>query len=205
MTPPRVKICGITRLEDAALAADLGAAAIGFVLWPLSPREITVAAAREIAQALPPKVARVGVFVDQSPQIVADFVKAIGLDAVQMHGDRDIAEYRDVRARLIRAMPVETEADVAAANALPAHVTLLVEAADRVKWGGTGRRADWTRAAELARRRPTILAGGLTPETVKEAIATVHPWAVDVSSGVEEAPGIKSADRLKRFFDAVQQ
>lgn len=205
MTRPRVKICGITRLEDAALAADLGAAAIGFVLWPASPREVSVPAARAIALALPPHVARVGVFVDQPPQIVAEMVKAIGLDAVQVHGDRDVEEYRDAGARLIRAMPVETVADVAAARAVPPDVAVLVDAADRVKWGGTGRRANWTRAAEMARRRPLILSGGLTAETVKEAIAMVHPWAVDVSSGVEEAPGIKSADRLRRFFDAVQQ
>jgi phosphoribosylanthranilate isomerase len=164
-----------------------------------------VVAAREIAKALPSHIARVGVFVDQAPAVVAELVNAIGLDAVQMHGDRDISEYRDIRARLIRAMPIETDEAIAAADALPADIALLVDAADRVKWGGTGRRANWTRAAEIARRRPVILAGGLTPENVKEAIDMVHPWAVDVSSGVEESPGIKSADRLRRFFDAVQQ
>jgi phosphoribosylanthranilate isomerase len=202
---PRVKICGITRVGDAELAAELGAAAIGFVLWPTSPRELPAATAREIAKVLPAHVARVGVFVDQPPAVVAELVNAIGLDAVQMHGDRDIGEYRDIRARLIRAMPIETDEAIAAADALPEDITLLVDAADRVKWGGTGRRANWTRAAEIARRRPVILAGGLTPENVREAIDVVHPWAVDVSSGVEESPGIKSADRLRRFFDAVQQ
>ena len=201
----RVKICGITRVEDAALAADLGAAAIGFVLWPTSPREVPVTTARDIARALPAHVARVGVFVDQSPAVVAEMVSAIGLDAIQMHGDRDIAEYREIRARRIRAMPIETDAAMAAAEDLPADVALLIDATDRVRWGGTGRRANWARAAEIARRRPVILAGGLTAETVREAIDVVHPWAVDVSSGVEDAPGIKSADRLKRFFDAVQQ
>lgn len=205
MTTPRVKICGIRRLEDATLAADLGAGAIGFVLWPASPREISVDAARAIAHALPDNVDRVGVFVDQPPDVVAAFVTAIGLDAVQLHGNRDVEDYRDVRARLIRAMPLDTDDDMAAAEALPADVALLVDAADRVRWGGTGRRANWARAAEMAKQRPVILAGGLTPETVKEAIEMVHPWAVDVSSGVEDAPGIKSADRLKRFFDAVQQ
>jgi len=205
MTTPRVKICGITRVEDAALAVDLGAAAIGFVLWPGSPREVSSDTARTIAEALPPQVDLVGVFVDQPPDVVAELVKAIGLDAVQIHGDRDVEEYRSVGALLIRAMPLETDADVTSAEGLASDVALLVDAADRVKWGGTGRRANWTRAAEVARRRPVILAGGLTPETVREAVEMVHPWAVDVSSGVEDAPGIKSADRLRRFFDAVQQ
>lgn len=205
MTTPRVKICGITRLEDATLAAELGAGAIGFVLWPGSPREVPTDTARAIAQTLPSHVDRVGVFVDQPPDVIAQLVKAIGLDAVQIHGDRDVEEYRGVGALLIRAMPLDTDADVTAAEGVASDVALLVDAADREKWGGTGRRANWTRAAELARRRPVILAGGLTPESVRDAIAIVHPWAVDVSSGVEDAPGIKNADRLKRFFDAVQQ
>ena len=205
MTPPRVKICGITRLEDARLAVELGAGAIGFVLWPTSPRKVSVDTARAIAQSLPSHVDRVGVFVDQPPDVVAALVKTIGLDVVQVHGDRDIEDYRNVGARLIRAMPLESDADAAAAEELPEDVALLVDAADRVKWGGTGRRANWTRAAEMGKRRRVILAGGLTSETVREAIDVVHPWAVDVSSGVEDAPGIKSPERLRRFFDAVHQ
>jgi phosphoribosylanthranilate isomerase len=200
---PRIKVCGITRGEDALEAVRLGASALGFVFWPKSPRVVSVAAARDIASGVPALVARIGVFVDATADDVARITDEVGLDGVQLHGDERVETYERVKSRLIKAVSLDTDADVARAAALPAHVTTLVDAADRVRRGGTGRVADWTQAAALAARRPVILAGGLTAENVGEAVRLVRPWAVDVSSGIETAPGIKSRDRLDAFFAAV--
>jgi phosphoribosylanthranilate isomerase len=200
---PRVKVCGITRIEDASEAVRLGAAALGFVFWPASPRAISVEAAREVTGAVPPLVARVGVFVDASADDVARIADEVGLDAVQLHGDERIDGYARVKSRLIKAVTLNSDDDVFGAAALPAHVTTLVDATDRVRRGGTGQLADWRHAAALAARRPIILAGGLTADNVAGAIKQVRPWALDVSSGVESAPGIKSRERLEAFFAAV--
>src|SRR5437016_4673618 len=170
MKPPRVKICGITRLDDASLAVELGASAIGFVLWPQSPRVVTPLVARRIAESIPPFVTRVGVFVDQSPDEIAAMISEIRLDAVQIHGNVSIDAYRGLPARLVRAVALEHDDALRSVESLPAQITVLVDAADAVRWGGTGRHADWQRAATLARRRPTILAGGLTAENVGAAI-----------------------------------
>ncbi|HEX7780182.1 MAG TPA: phosphoribosylanthranilate isomerase [Vicinamibacterales bacterium] len=200
---PRVKVCGITRVEDASEAVRLGAAALGFVFWPASPRAISVQAAREVTSAVPPLVARVGVFVDASADDVARIADEVGLDAVQLHGDERIDGYARVKSRLIKAVTLNSDDDVFGAAALPAHVTTLVDATDRLRRGGTGQLADWSHAAALASRRPIILAGGLTAGNVAGAIKQVRPWALDVSSGVESAPGIKSRERLEAFFAAV--
>ena len=200
---PRVKVCGITRVDDAAAAVELGAAALGFVFWPRSPRRITVETAREIGGTLPPFVARIGVFVDMPADDVGRIVDEARLDGVQLHGDEKPDQYRGLKARLLKAVTLDSDTDVKAAATLPAHVTVLVDATDRVRRGGTGKIADWTNAAALAAQRPVILAGGLTVANVGEAIRQVRPWAVDVSSGVESAPGIKSRERLEAFFAAV--
>jgi phosphoribosylanthranilate isomerase len=200
---PRIKVCGITRVEDAAEAIRLGAAAVGFVFWPDSPRLVSVPAAREIAAGVPPFVARIGVFVNAPVDEVTRVVETVGLDAVQLHGDEGVHQYERVKSRLIKAVTLVSDADVARAATLPAHVTTLVDATDRVRRGGTGQVADWSQAAALAARRPVILAGGLTAENVGAAVRRVRPWALDVSSGVESAPGIKSRARLEAFFAAV--
>lgn len=200
---PRIKVCGITRAEDAAEAVRLGAAALGFVFWPKSPRVLSVQAARDIAAGVPPFVARIGVFVDTTADDVARIVDEVGLDGVQLHGDERVDRYERVKSRLIKAVTLESGEDVMRAATLPAYVTTLVDAADRVRRGGTGQVADWSQAAALAARRPVILAGGLTAENVGEAVRSVRPWALDVSSGVETAPGIKTRERLEAFFAAV--
>lgn len=205
MTRTRVKVCGLTRAQDAALAVELGADAVGFVLWSRSPRAVDPDRASAIARAVPAFVARVGVFVNASPTDVRQTASTVGLDAVQLHGDESVADFAGAAPSVIKAVTVETEADVEAASALPPEVTVLVDAADCERRGGTGARANWAHAAELARRRPVILAGGLTAETVQEAIDRVHPWAIDVSSGVEERPGVKSADKLRAFFAALRR
>lgn len=197
----RVKICGITRGEDALLAADLGAAAIGFVLWPGSPRFIEPARAREIARALPPFVTPVGVFVDQAAGHVKDVASVVGLGAIQLHGSEDLGYARTLGRRVIKAASVDHA--LTPAGFWPLDVTLLLDALDGARRGGTGQTVDWERASVLAAKRRIILAGGLRPENVGEAIHRVKPFAIDVSSGVEISPGVKDADRLRALFAAV--
>lgn len=204
MKPVRVKVCGITRAEDATRAAELGATAVGFVLWEPSPRAVSVLAAARLAAAVPAGVSRIGVFVDATPAEVSRAVREVGLDAVQLHGDEPVGEFFGVAARLLKAVTLETREDVDAAAGLPAEVTVLVDATDRVRRGGTGRRADWSLAAALSARREVWLAGGLTVENVAEAIRHVRPAAVDVSSGVESSPGVKDATRLAAFLAATR-
>lgn len=204
MARPRVKICGLTRWEDADLAVRLGADALGFILWRGSPRHISTSDIAELTRRLPPLVTRVGVVVDMPPGQIDATARAGGLDVMQLHGDEVVAEYAGT-TRLIKGMSVECEDDVAAALALPPHITVLVDAADRARRGGTGQRANWTYAAKVAQHRPVILAGGLTAESIVEAVERVGPWAVDVSSGVEDAPGIKNARRMENLFRALEQ
>ena len=199
----RVKICGITRLADARLAIDLGADAVGFILWPNSPRARSVEDVRRITKDLPPFVTRVGVFVNQSPDDVRAAIMDAGLDVAQLHGDEDVADYAALGARIVRGVPLTDDEALDRAMALPEHVTPLVDASDRARRGGTGQLADWHRAARLARERPILLAGGITPENAVDAVRAVRPWGLDVSSGIEDAPGIKNHDRLRLLFDVV--
>ena len=204
-TRTRVKICGLTRFEDAALAVELGADALGFVFWPESPRAVTPDAVREIVGHLSPLPVRVGVFVNAPVDEVVRVSEIARLDVVQLHGDEDVHMYTRVRPRVIKAVQVSSEAVLEAAMRLPAAVVPLVDALDQVRRGGTGQMADWSGAARLARHRPAILAGGLTEQNVAEAIVQVRPWAVDVSSGVEWKPGLKSPDRMRAFFRRVRE
>jgi phosphoribosylanthranilate isomerase len=204
MPATRVKICGICRAEDASRAVALGASAIGFVFWPSSPRYIEPARAREIAAQLPPQVTAVGVFVDQPPADVAEVAALVPLGAVQLHGTESIGAFAHITQPLIKAVAVTADFDVARLADIPPFVTVLLDAHDPIRRGGTGRTIDWTVAAEIARRRPTILSGGLTSANVAEAIARVRPHMIDVSSGVESAPGRKDDDKLKEFFAAIE-
>jgi phosphoribosylanthranilate isomerase len=199
----RVKICGITRLEDAEAAVGLGADAIGFILWPKSPRVISLDEAARIANALPPFVTRVGVFVNPSLNEAREAVDRVGLDAVQLHGDETPAAFRALPVRCLKVATLESDDDIRAVAAWPADVMPLVDAADRERRGGTGRVANWTRAAQVSFVRPIVLSGGLTADNVSQAIAATRPWAVDVSSGVETSPGVKSVERMEKFFAAV--
>jgi phosphoribosylanthranilate isomerase len=203
MIRPRVKICGLTRLEDAERAVELGAHAVGFIFWPRSPRVVDADRARVIARALPPFVTRVGVFVNATPADVARIADAVGLDAVQLHGDEALSAFDVTGRRIVRALSLTTRDDLDRALALPAAVLPLADTSDPVRRGGTGRTADWDLAAALARQRRMALAGGLTPANVVEAVRHVRPWAVDVASGVESAPGIKDPDKLREFLTGV--
>jgi phosphoribosylanthranilate isomerase len=198
----RVKVCGITAPEDAVLAAELGASAIGLVFWPSSPRFVTRQRAREIVAALPAFVSTVGVFVNQ-PEDARALAGELRLSAVQLHGDEHVEDYRDLPSRVIKAVAVNGDAAREAAATLPPDVTVLLDAHDPVRRGGTGRVIDWSVASAIARERRVVLSGGLHAGNVAAAIAAVKPYAVDVSSGVESAPGKKDPAKLRALFAAL--
>ncbi len=222
--PTRVKICGITRSDDAELAVELGAAALGFNFYPPSPRYIEPAPAREIIRRLPPFVTAVGVFADEPDvaHIVAVADEA-GVRAVQLHGTNLPGDDAFGRYPVIWAMGVGSDPERDAPqevkraawgalvetlmqeSMLPrSHVqTVLLDTADPLLRGGTGRTFHWKYARRIAERRRVILAGGLTPENVGEAIKQVHPYAVDVATGVECSPGVKDPAKLRAFFAEV--
>jgi phosphoribosylanthranilate isomerase len=194
-----VKICGITLSEDAEAAVKAGAAAIGFVFWPGSPRFIDPYRARAIAATLPPFVTTVGVFVNQPIEYVTGVASLVRLGAVQLHGDETIEYAAALSGPVVKALsPGDGQAAV-----WPARTMLLLDVHDPVRRGGTGRTIDWTAAARVAAERRVLLAGGLTPENVAEAVLRVRPFGIDVSSGVERAPGIKDHQRLRALFEAV--
>ena len=199
-----VKICGITRLEDAEAAVACGANALGFVFWPTSPRFIDPYRARAIVSTLPPFVTAVGVFVNQATDHVNGVATLAGLGAVQLHGDETVADASGITRPVLKAIAIAESSDEEIER-WPRHVTPLLDVHDSVRRGGTGRTVDWTRAAAIARRRRIVLAGGLTPDNVADAIARVGPFGIDVSSGVEKSPGVKDHDRLRALFHAVSE
>jgi len=193
-----LKVCGITSLGDALHAVEHGATAIGFVFWPRSPRCISADDAADIVAELPEDVTTVGVFVNESVDGIRSIVAKTRITAVQLHGDEPPDYAYAIGHPILRSATVQNAADVS--GAWPASTTLLVDAADPVRRGGTGQTVDWSRAAPLARLRPIVLAGGLTPDNVAEAVATVRPYGVDVSSGVEASPGVKDHDKVAQFL-----
>ena len=189
-----VKICGITRLEDAEAAARFGASYVGFVLWPNSPRAATLDVVRSIIAQLPGGVTPVGVFVDPTVDEINAAADA-GIRVAQVHADHD-ASYEQARVPVIRAVHL-------AANGLEPDVSddlIVLDAHDPVKRGGTGTTVDWQRAAKIAKERRIILAGGLTAANVGDAIRAVQPYAVDVASGVEAKPGVKDHKKMEEFI-----
>jgi phosphoribosylanthranilate isomerase len=198
-----VKICGVTRLEDARLAVELGASAIGFIFWPASPRYIPPSRAAEIVEALPPRVASIGVFVDQTRNFVWNAAEQVGLTALQLHGSETVAFAGALPRPVIKAVPVTADFPLEAVMKIPLSITVLLDAHDPVKRGGTGETIDWSVAAAVAWRRPIFLSGGLHAGNIREAIARVNPHAVDISSGVESAPGIKDPVKLHALFAAL--
>ena len=193
-----MKICGITRVADAVHAAEQGATAIGFVLWARSPRAITVERAAEIAAELPPHVMRVGVFVNEPVENIRSIAERAHLTAIQLHGD----EPPDYAAAL--DWPVFRAVSMAdlnyATEAWTSETALLVDNIDPVRRGGTGAVIDWSQAAAVAQTRRVVLAGGLTVDNVASAIRAVRPFGVDVSSGVEAAPGVKDSQKVTEFI-----
>jgi phosphoribosylanthranilate isomerase len=204
--PTRVKICGLTRLEDAQYAVELGAAALGFNFYPPSPRYIEPAAARAIVKRLPPFVTAVGVFANETDAgHVISLAREAGVTTVQVHGPRfpALPELLSVFT-LVVAVAVRQDFKPAELGKIEASAYLL-DAYDPDRLGGTGKTFAWNAARDAKQYGPIILAGGLTPENVARAVREVRPFAVDVASGVESAPGIKDPAKLRAFFAAVAE
>ena len=199
----KIKICGITELDDALHALDCGADALGFVFYERSPRVITRKRAQAIIAKLPPFVTVVGLFVNEDPSIVREIADDCNLDVIQYHGDESPEIVRMAPRRAIRALRIRESDTLDEINRYPAS-GLLLDAWVTGAFGGTGVLCNWELAAEFAKKRPVILAGGLTPENVAAAIQTVRPYGVDVSSGVEEAPGRKDQKKVAAFIKAAQ-
>jgi phosphoribosylanthranilate isomerase len=200
----RVKICGITRWEDAQLAVELGAVAVGFNFYPPSPRHIDPAAARAIVLKLPPLITAVGIFANESDgEHVAHVARESRVNVVQLHGPRfppidgALADFTRIRAVAVREGFQPEMLRELAGDAF------LLDAFDPELLGGTGKPFNWSLAREANRFGTIILAGGLTPENVGRAIREVRPFAVDVASGVEAMPGVKDASKLRAFFQEV--
>jgi phosphoribosylanthranilate isomerase len=191
-----VKVCGITSEEDALLAVALGADAVGFVLAP-SPRQITQVVAGDIARRIPPEVITVGVFRNESKERVVEAVHTIGFKAAQLHGRETVADARWIRERVPLTIMAFAAGDRAIANAAAYGADLVLLDAPSP---GSGEVFDWRLAEGVADGTRLLLAGGLDPDNVARAIGLVHPWGVDVSSGVESSPGVKDPAKLRAFI-----
>ena len=199
-----VKICGLTRLEDGIAAAEAGAEAIGLMLYEKSPRYIGMQKAAELSRALPQFLIRVGVFANASEDFVQRAISECGLNIAQFHGDESPEFCLRFPVMTIKAFPMK---DAGSLNALADYHTnaFLLDAYDPDKLGGTGARFNWDLAIQAHNfGKPIFLAGGLTPENVAEAVDKVRPYAVDVSSGVESAPGIKDHDKIRALIKAAK-
>jgi len=192
------KICGVTRVGDALHAVREGATAIGFVFWKGSPRYIEPERAGEIVAALPAHVTTVGVFVNETVDGVRETARVAGLRMVQLHGDETPVYVEQIDQPVMRAVTLDTVVDTA--KTWPAETTLLLDSTDPSRRGAGRAAVDWSRAALLTPGRRVVLAGGLTPDNIEEAIVTVRPMGVDVASGVESAPGVKDLDKVARFL-----
>jgi phosphoribosylanthranilate isomerase len=200
----RVKICGITSAEDAAVAVEAGADALGFVFVPGTPRLVHPDVARRIVMDLPPFVTTVGVFVDQPLDNVLHIAEHCRLQAVQLHGDEPEEYSRSIPVRVIRAIRVRDARDLTPIATYPAHAFLL-DAFVEGRAGGTGTPISWDLARQAKGKVPIILSGGLRPETVAQAVRVVRPYGVDVSSGVETSPGRKGREKVREFIAAVRE
>ena len=203
MRRTRVKICGITRPEHARAAADVGTDAIGLMFYEPSPRYVTRERAREVCAALPPLISVVGVFVNPEPREVEVVVEDLPIDMLQFHGDEPPDLCAKAGKPYLKAVRVRTRDDIVRASARYSDArALLLDAHHDALWGGTGTQFDWNMVPDDV-NHPIVLAGGLTPENVADAIRLVRPFAVDVSGGVESAPGVKDARSMEQFLKEV--
>jgi phosphoribosylanthranilate isomerase len=212
-TPTRVKICGITRLEDAELAVELGTWAVGMVFYEPSPRRCSLAEAQLITAALRRRVELCGVFVNAHMDQIVDVSEQLGLTLLQLHGDEGPSfcgeAARRTGAHVVKALQVSDIGDIRDAARFHTDFHLLdarsAKPGHEALRGGTGETFDWKLLAERRSKTPLILSGGLDPDNVSEAIERVRPFAVDTASGTESAPGRKDPVRLRDFFAAVEQ
>ena len=201
----KVKVCGITNIGDARAAVEYGADALGLV-FARSPRQVGVEEAREVAEALPEGVLKVGVFVNEEPGEVFRVATAVGLDYVQLHGDEGpevVTELRDRGVKVIKALRVRDEGSLAVLERFDADLFLLDAYSEKAR-GGTGERFDWGLAKSLKGRDNILVSGGLAPENVGEAIRLFEPYGVDASSSLESSPGKKDKERVRRFIFAAR-
>ena len=204
--PSRVKICGITNLDDALAASRSGARTLGFVFHPPSPRSISPEQARDIIRGLPEGMVTIGVFVNRSPQEVGATARICGLSAVQLHGEEPDEWLGEIGVPAIKAFRVRIAADLDGLGRFPSASAYLLDAWSSRAAGGTGEPWDWALGREIPQLdKPLVLAGGLSPDNVTVAIRRIRPAAVDVSSGVEASPGIKDHDKIDLFITRVQE
>ena len=203
----KIKICGITNIEDALAAVEAGADALGFNFYRESPRFVKSDVVKRIVAKLPPFVVPVGVFVNEDVKIVRDWMDDCGLAVAQLHGDEAPA-YCDLLGRpVLKAIRLKDRGSLLALAEYKGRSRVrgfVLDAFSTVSYGGTGQVTDWELAAEVAKSAPVILAGGLTPENVAEAIQRVTPCGVDVSSGVESRPGKKDHAKIRAFINAAK-
>lgn len=203
----KVKVCGITNAEDARAAVEAGADALGFIFYAKSPRYVVPAVAARIIADLPPLVTLVGVFVNEEPATVRSIMDACGLAIAQLHGDENAAYCHDLSRPAMKALRLKDRGSLLALAEYQGRGGVRGFVLDRFSeaaYGGTGLITNWALAAEVAKSTRVLLAGGLTPDNVREAISTVRPYGVDVSSGVESAPGKKDHAKIFAFLDAVR-
>ena len=201
----RVKVCGITNLDDALAAVEVGAHALGFIFVPSSPRHITIEQAAHIISQLPPFVAKVGVFADVPMERVKEAMNVCPLDLAQLHGEESPAYCAALFPRAIKTFRVKDEEVLSLISNYQASAYLL-DTFDTAILGGTGQRFDWRIAQKaVALDRPIILSGGLNPDNIQEAVTMVRPYGVDVSSGVEARPGKKALRKMQQFFSRLRE
>ena len=203
----KVKICGITNVEDAAVAVEAGADAVGFVFHRKSPRAVEPALVKWIVATLPPLVTPVGVFVNEDVATVRAMMDDCGLALAQLHGDETAAYCEELARPVMKALRLKDRGSFLALAEFQGRAGVrgfILDSFSENVYGGTGEVTDWDLAAEAAKSATIVLAGGLTPENVAEAIRTVHPYGVDVSSGVESVPGKKDHGKVRAFLQAVQ-
>ena len=203
----KVKVCGITKAEDALAAVEAGADALGFIFYQKSPRYILPAVAANIIASLPPLVTPVGVFVNENLATVRSIMDTCGLALAQLHGDETASYCRELSRPAMKAFRLKDRGSLLALAEYRSRGGVrgfVLDKFSELAYGGTGQVTDWSLAAEVAKGTPVLLAGGLTPENVMEAIRTVRPYGVDVSSGVESAPGNKDHAKIRAFLDAVR-
>ena len=199
----KIKICGFTIAENARQAALAGVDAIGLNFYTKSPRHVNISSAREIVAALPPFVNKVGLFVNANPSLIDEVLCEVALDTLQFHGDESPSDCAQYEMPFIKAIRVSPELDlIKTANEYSQASALLLDTYQPDVYGGSGKSFDWS-LANIELDLPIILAGGLTPDNVSVAINTAQPYAVDVSSGVESAKGLKDIDKIRAFISSV--
>jgi phosphoribosylanthranilate isomerase len=200
-----IKICGITNVSDARMAAECGADALGFIFYPKSQRYVVPAKAKEIIQKLPSEIIKVGVFINHEIQEVREIAQFCGLNLIQLHGDES-PEYcaQFPLSSLIKAVSCQTGREIRELRNYPVGA-ILMDGRDPKQYGGTGKKSDWRLAIKVKETHPLILAGGLNKENIRKAIETVRPQAVDVNSGVEISPGKKDPRKITEIVRIVRE